>query len=77
MADKNFDTTVRKLCSKKITDENEPLLPEKHTVEQAIAAAIIKKAMSGASDSVKLIRDILDDGKCVSGSFKVDINVVE
>lgn len=74
---KSFDKTVRKLCSKKITDTEAPILDECYTVEQAIAAAVIKKAMSGAADSVKLIREILDDGKSSQGGFRLDINVVE
>ena len=74
---KSFDKTVRKLCSKKITDPDAPLLGECHTVEQAIAAAVIKKAMSGASDSVKLIREILDESRVSQGGFRLDINVVE
>ena len=74
---KSFDSTVRKMCSKKISDPDCELLGDSFTVEQAIAAAVIKKAMSGTADSVKLIREILDDQKTFSGEFRVDIKVVE
>lgn len=74
---KSFDNTVKKLCRKKISDPQAPILEDVHSVEQEIAAAVIKRAMSGATDSVKLIREILDDGKEVCGGFRVDINVVE
>ena len=75
---KSFDKTVRKLCNKKISDPDGQILGETFTVEQAIAAAIIKKAMSGASDAVKLIREVLDDKELSkSGEFRIDINVVE
>ncbi len=75
---KSFDKTVRKLCNKKITDPEGQILGETFTVEQAIAAAIIKKAMSGASDAVKLIREILDEKiSSDTNEFRIDINVVE
>lgn len=74
---KGFDKTVKKLCGKKISDPQAPILDEVHTVEQEIAAAVIKRAMSGATDSVKLIREILDDGSETVSGFRVDINVVE
>lgn len=76
MATKSFDKTVKKLCSKKITDPNQAILGEVFTVEQAIAEAVIKKAMSGSTDCVKLIREILGE-RVSSGDFRVDINVVE
>lgn len=65
------------MCNKKITEPDADLLGEKFTVEQAIAAAVIKKAMSGASDSVKLIREILDDRDESCSEFRVDIKVVD
>lgn len=46
---KSFDETVKKLCRKKITDPDEPILGAQFTVQQAIAAAIVKRAVSGAS----------------------------
>lgn len=76
-ANKKFDKTVRRMCNKKITEPDADLLGEKFTVEQAIAAAVIKKAMSGASDSVKLIREILDDRDESCSEFRVDIKVVD
>lgn len=72
-----FDKTLKRLCNKKITEPDQDILGPVYTVEQAIAAAVIKKAMAGATDAVKLIREILDDDKTVTGAFKVDINVVE
>ena len=74
---KTFDKTVKKLCRKKITDAEAPILGEEFTVEQAIAAAVIKRAIGGNSDAVKLIREILDDNIGSVGQFKVDINVIE
>jgi len=75
---KSFDGTVRKLCNKKISDPEEPILGEQFTVEQAIAAAVIKRAVSGATDSVKLIREILESAPSESiGQFSVNIKVVE
>ncbi len=78
MTGKPFDRTVRKLCNKKIENPDEEILGEIYTVEQAIAAAVIRKAMSGTADAVKLIREILDEPSGQSaGGFRVDINVVE
>lgn len=74
---KSFDKTVKKLCRKKISDPEAPILSEEFTVEQAIAAAVIKRAIGGSSDAVKLIREILDDSVGSVGQFKVDINVIE
>ena len=74
---KNFETTVRKMCNKKLTDPESELLGDTFTVEQAIAAAVVKKAMSGASDSVKLIREILDGQNNTPNEFRVDIIVVD
>ncbi len=75
---KSFDKTLKRLCNKKISEYDAPLLSDNFTVTEAIAAAVIKKAMSGTTDSVKLIREILDEGgKEVHNEFKVDINVVE
>ena len=75
---RSFDDTVKKLCRKKITDPEEPILGERFTVQQAIAAAIIKRAVSGASDAVKLVREILDsEDRTEIGEFKVNIRVVE
>ena len=34
---KSFDETVKKLCRKKITDPDEPILGAQFTVQQAIA----------------------------------------
>ncbi|MBQ8605418.1 MAG: hypothetical protein IJ408_01665 [Clostridia bacterium] len=77
MADKKFDRTVQKMCRKRITDPDEDILGERFSVEQAIAAAVIRKAMSGATDSVKLIREILDNSEQGCGELRVDINVVD
>lgn len=74
---KSFDKTVKKLCAKKITDADEPILDQCFTVEQAIAAAVIKRALGGAADAVKLVREILDSQTPQSGDFRVDIRVVE
>lgn len=75
---KTFDDTVKKLCRKKISDPEEPILGPCFTVQQAIAAAIIKRAVSGASDAVKLVREILDSKDTSDiGEFKVNIRVVE
>lgn len=74
---KSFDSTLKKLCRKKISEPDEDLLGENFTVQQAIAAAVIKKAMGGATDAVKLIREIMDDDMShVTGEFRVDINVI-
>ncbi len=74
---KSFDKTVKRLCNKKISDPDAPILDSVFTVEQALAAAIIKKAMAGNSDAVKIIRDILSEERGIDGSFKVDISVVD
>lgn len=65
------------MCRKKLTDPESELLGDSFTVEQAIAAAVVKKAMSGASDSVKLIREILDGQAAAPNEFRVDIKVVD
>ena len=75
---KSFDETVKKLCRKKITDPDEPIVGAQFTVQQAIAAAIVKRAVSGASDAVKLIREILDSETAnTAGEFKVNIRVID
>ena len=75
---KSFDKTVKKMCRQKITDPDAPLLGEVFTVEEAIAAALIKKAYSGAADALKVIREILSEQTHdAPKTFTVDINVVE
>ena len=75
---KSCDETVKKLCRKKITAPDEPILGAQFTVQQAIAAAIVKRAVGGASDAVKLIREILDSETAnTAGEFKVNIRVVD
>lgn len=74
---KSFDNVIRKMCSRKLTDPEAPLLKEQFTPTEAIAAAVIKKAMNGSTDAVKLIREITDGGKVMDGRFKVDISVVD
>lgn len=75
---KTFDETVKKLCAKKITDPDETILGQSFTVQQAIAAAIIKRALGGAADAVKLIREILAAQDVTEmGEFKVNIRVIE
>ena len=79
---KSFDRTVRRLCNKKITDPDCGILGEKFTVEQAIAAAVVKRAMQGTTDSVKLIREILgSEAECTDdkkqSEFCVNIRVVD
>ncbi len=75
---KTFDATVKKLCRKKISDPEEAILGPSFTVQQAIAAAIIKRALGGAPDAVKLVREILDYQDSPSaGEFKVNIRVVD
>lgn len=73
---KTLDDTVKKLCRKRITDPDAPLLGERYTVTEAIAAAVIKKAESGATDAVKLIRDVLAADSVKSG-LTVEVHVVD
>ncbi len=73
-----FDKTLKKMCRKKINDPSAPLLSETFTVQEAISEAVIRKALGGASDAVKIIREILNDEVSVTpDSFRIDINVVE
>ena len=74
---KGFDKTVKRLCAKKLSDPNESILGERFSVEEAIAEALIRRALSGTADAVKLIREILSEQKETQGGFQVDINVVE
>ena len=74
---KSFDDTVKKMCRKRVSDPDQPLLGERFTVEQAIAAAVIKRAVTGAADAVKLIREILAAETAGSGEFSVNIRVVD
>ncbi len=75
---KTFDDTIKKLCRKKITDPDEAIIGPSFTVQQAIAAAIIKRALGGAPDAVKLVREILDcQDSLDTGEFKVNIKVVD
>lgn len=73
---KTLDDTVKKLCRKRITDCEEPLLGDRFSVTEAIAAAVIKRAEGGATDAVKLIRDILASD-CPGGGFTVDVRIVD
>ena len=74
---KNFDKTVKKMCAKKLSSPDENILGDTFSVQEAIAEGLIRKALSGASDAVKLIREILSNEKEQSGGFRVDINVIE
>ncbi len=74
---KGFDKTVKKMCAKKLSDPSENILGEKFSVEEAIAESLIRKALSGTADAVKLIREILSEEKETNGGFRVDINVIE
>lgn len=74
---KSLDSVVKKMCQKKITDPDAPLLKERFTPTEAIAAALVKKAIGGGTDAVKLIREITDSGGVGESAFKVEITVVE
>ena len=74
---KTFDETVKKMCRKKMESPDSPLLKERYSVEEAIAEALIRKALSGASDAVKLLREILGTGGSQKGNFQIDIKVVD
>ncbi len=74
---KSFDETVKAMCRKRISDPDQPLLGDSFSVSQAVAAAVIKRALTGAADAVKLVREILDSGSVSPGEFKVDIRVVD
>ena len=75
---KGFDKTVKKMCAKKLSDPNENILGEKFSVEEAIAEGLIRKALSGTADAVKLVREILsEENESNNGGFRVDINVIE
>ena len=41
MATKSFDSVIKKMCSRKMTDPEAPLLGESFTATEAIAAAVI------------------------------------
>ncbi len=74
----NFDKTVQKLCRKKLTSPDEPLLQGSFTPTEAIAEALIRRALSGNADALKLVRDILGKQTPKEDSrFFIDINVVE
>ena len=74
----SFDKTVKKMCKKKISSPDEPLLTDEFTPTDAIAEALIRRALSGNADALKVVREILgkEDG-AKQGGFFIDINVVE
>ncbi len=74
----NFDKTVKKMCKKKITSPDEPLLKDEFTPTDAIAEALIRRALAGNADALKVVRDILGKEECdKKGGFFIDINVVD
>lgn len=75
---KSFDRTVRRMCRKKISDPSGDILGEVFTVEQAISEALIRRALTGAADAVKLIREILsEDNTDTQKDCTIDIRLVE
>ncbi len=74
----NFDKTVIKMCKKKISSPDAPLLPDRFTPVDAIAEALIRRAQSGNADALKVVREILGQKDAQSNdSFFVDIKVVD
>ena len=74
----NFDKTVKRMCKKKITSPDEPLLKDEFTPTDAIAEALIRRALSGNADALKVVREILGkEERDNKGGFFIDINVVE
>ncbi len=74
----NFDKTVIKMCKKKISSPDEPLLPGEFTPVEAIAEALIRRAQSGNADALKVVREILGQKEVQKNDrFFIDINVIE
>ncbi len=74
----SFDKTVKRMCKKKISAPDAPLLSDEFTPLDAIAEALIRRALSGNADALKVVREILGkDENEKKGSFHIDINVVE
>ena len=74
----NFDKTVKRMCKKKISSPDEPLLDGEFTPLEAIAEALIRRAQSGNADALKVVREIVgQQSEVKSGGFSIDINVVE
>ena len=73
----NFDSTVKKMCKKKISSPDEPLLKPQFTPLEAIAEALIRRAQAGNADALKVVREILGQERVTNGGFSIDINVVE
>ncbi len=74
----SFDNIVKKMCKKKISSPDEPLLKPEFTPTEAIAEALIRRALAGNADALKVVREILgQDNGVKSGGFSIDINVVE
>lgn len=74
----SFDKTVKRMCKRKINSPDEPLLTAEFTPTEAIAEALIRRALAGNADALKVVREILGkDEQGRPGSFQIDINVVE
>lgn len=74
----NFDKTVKRMCKKKIHSADEPLLPDEFTPVDAIAEALIRRALAGNADALKVVRDIIgSEPSEKKGGYVIDINVVE
>ena len=74
----SFDKTVKRMCKKKISSPDEPLLKDEFTPTDAIAEALIRRALAGNSDALKVVREILGKEESTQkGGFFIDINVVE
>ena len=74
----NFDKTVKRMCKKKITSPDEPLLKDEFTPTDAIAEALIRRALAGNADALKVVREILGkEEREQKGGFFIDINVVD
>ena len=74
----SFDKTVKRMCKKKISAPDTPLLSDEFTPTEAIAEALIRRAQAGNADALKVVREILGkEEKSGHGSFHIDINVVE
>ena len=74
----NFDKTVKRMCKKKIRSADEPLLQGEFTPVDAIAEALIRRALAGNADALKVVREIIGNEPCESkGGYVIDINVVE
>ena len=69
-----LDGAIKKLCQKR-TSEGTIKLSKNPTALTLVAAAVLKRAMDGAPEAVKLVRSALE-GDALDSGFKLEIEVI-